>query len=300
MKNIFMMAAISIAVMSCNRHLAPSTTGYSNSEIKNENGNTILAGHCALDMLYRDPYNKWFDTTYNTYSVDSSLIPQLSALLKNKQIEIFLGSWCGDSKKQVPRMVKILQSSSFDTSQLRLIFVDNSTQSYKQSPQHEEEGKNIHHVPAIIVYEHKNEIGRIIETPVVSLEKDLASILAGKSYVSNYKAIAWWQQNVKHAKRLLPDETLHLCCITLRPLCKGMGEFNAYGYMLLAQHNYNEALNIFRLNTFLYPGDANTFDSLAEAYYATGNNNEARLNYEKVLSLKPGDENAEKMLHELK
>jgi Flp pilus assembly protein TadD len=82
----------------------------------------------------------------------------------------------------------------------------------------------------------------------------------------------------------------------IKPLCLRMGEFNAYGYVLLAQKNYTESLNVFRLNTFIYPDNAGTFDSLGEAYMATGDKEEAKKNYERVLQLKPGDENAKKML----
>jgi tetratricopeptide (TPR) repeat protein len=98
---------------------------------------------------------------------------------------------------------------------------------------------------------------------------------------------------------LLSDETLQSLVATLKPVCNGMREFNAYGYVLLAQHKYNEALNIFRLNTFLYPDKSGTFDSLGEAYYTIGKKEEAKKNYEQVLVLKPHDENAKKMLDKL-
>lgn len=299
MKNIFTMAAICIVALSCNRYAVPSSTPYSNAEIKNEQGNTILAGHCSLSILNKEPYYSWFDTNYNKYIFDTSVVNTLSSLLQNKEIEIFLGSWCGDSKREVPRMIKILNASSFDTSNLHLIFVDNSVKAYKQSPWHEEKGKNIHHVPTIIVYEHKKEIGRIIETPVISLEKDLLTIVQKQSYTPNYKAIAYWQQNISKRGHLLSDETLQSFVATLQPICNGMREFNAYGYVLLAQHKYNEALNVFRLNTFIYPDKSGTFDSLGEAYYTIGNKEEAKRNYKQVLALKPDDENAKKMLDKL-
>lgn len=276
MKNIFIMAAICFVALSCNRYAAPSITPYSNAEIKNEQGNTILAGHCSLSILNKEPYHQWFDTNYNKYIPDTSVVNTLSPLLQNKEIEIFLGSWCGDSKREVPRMIKVLQTSSFDTSNLRLIFVDNSTKAYKQSPWHEEKGKNIHRVPTIIVYEHNKEIGRIIETPVVSLEKDILTIVQKQSYTPNYKAIAYWQQNISRRAHLLSDETLQSFVATLKPICNGMREFNAYGYVLLAQHKYNEALNVFRLNTFLYPDKPGTFDSLGEAYFTIGNKEKQR------------------------
>jgi hypothetical protein len=66
------------------------------------------------------------------------------------------------------------------------------------------------------------------------------------------------------------------------------GEFNGYGYVLLAKKT-KEAINVFRLNTMIYPDNANVFDSLAEALGKLVIKKK-RLPYEKVLALKPGDE----------
>ena len=46
----------------------------------------------------------------------------------------------------------------------------------------EEVGKNIHRVPTFIFLHGNKEIGRIVESPVVSLEKDMIAILEKKSY----------------------------------------------------------------------------------------------------------------------
>lgn len=299
MKNIFMMAAVCFVAFSCNRAAMPSISPYTNNEIKNEQGKTILAGHCSVNILETNPYKEWFDHSFNSYVVDSSLVRQAEPYLKNKVIEIFLGSWCGDSKREVPHMIKILQAVNFDTANLKLIFVDNSTKTYKQSPQHEEQGKNIHHVPTFIIYENKKELGRIIENPVISLEKDLLAIVTKQAYIPGYRAIAYWQQHVSQRKKTFSDSALAALATTLKPLCQSMGEFNAYGYVLLAQKNYTEAINIFKLNTFIYPLNAGTFDSLGEAYLTVGNKSKAQKNYKKVLELKPGDENAIKMLKEI-
>ena len=107
-------------------------------------------------------------------------------MLKKKKIDIFMGSWCGDSKWEVPRMIKLLQAAGFDTTNLAIVCVSNEAGMYKKSPEGEEAGKNIQRVPTLIVYEKNKEIGRIIESPVVSLEKDLLRILKKDGYVPNY------------------------------------------------------------------------------------------------------------------
>jgi len=53
------------------------------------------------------------------------------------------------------------------------------------------------------------------------------------------------------------------------------------------------------LNTEAFPGEYNTWDSLAEAYLADGQRDLAIKYYRKVLELRPGDENATRMLRQL-
>lgn len=294
-----MMAAVCIVALSCNRFAMPSQTSFTNKEIKNEQGNTILAGHCPLSMMQQNPYKEWFDQSYNGYIVDTTITQQLSHLLNKITIEIFLGSWCGDSKREVPRMIRILQAASFDTSKLKLVFVDNSTSTYKQSPQHEEKGKNIFRVPTFIIYNGNKESGRIVESPVLSLEKDLLTILQHDPYTPNYSAVPYWEKLVKKRNTLLADDQLQVLAAEIKPFCNSMGTFNAYGYVMLAQKKFNEALNVLRLNTFLYPENPGTYDSLGEAYFITGDKANAKKNYEKALELKPGDEAIMKMLDQL-
>ena len=299
MNKIFMMAAACIVALSCNRTAMPSNTTYANAEIKNEKGNTILAGHCSLNIMQQNPYKEWFDKSYDAYTVDTATVQQLKPLLDKTTIEIFPGSWCGDSKREVPRMIKILQAASFDTSKLRIVFVDNSTAAYKQSPQHEEYNKNIHRVPTFIIYDGRKETGRIVEYPVASLEKDLLTILQQQPYMPHYKAIPYWQQHVQHSSKPLTDDQLQKLIAAIKPLCEGMRDFNAYGYVLLAQKKQTEALNVFRLNTMLFPGNAAAYASLGEAYFITGDKANAKLNYEKALQLKPGDTEIIKRLESL-
>jgi Flp pilus assembly protein TadD len=60
-----------------------------------------------------------------------------------------------------------------------------------------------------------------------------------------------------------------------------------------------EAIEVFRLNTVAFPGEYNTWDSLAEAYMNHGRKDLAIRYYRKVLELRPGDENATRMLRQL-
>ena len=75
------------------------------------------------------------------------------------------------------------------------------------------------------------------------------------------------------------------------------GELNRFGYDLLKAKKENEALEIFTLNTELYPKGYNTFDSLGECLLLVGKKNEGIKAYKKSLELNPKNENARKIIN---
>lgn len=166
--------------------ITPTVTPSPYTEVKDAYGNTQLLGKGDRYLLNKTPYRTWYQTGYETYTVDRSLVEEIAPLLKKKKMELFLGTWCGDSRREVPRMLKILDEAGVDSSRVQLIFVSNAPDMYKQSPQHEEAGKQIKRVPTLIIYEDGKEIGRIVEYPVQSLEKDLLTVLRKQPYTPNY------------------------------------------------------------------------------------------------------------------
>ena len=74
---------------------------------------------------------------------------------------------------------------------------------------------------------------------------------------------------------------------------------NSYGYRVLGEKKTKDAIAIFLLNTEAFPEEYNTWDSLAEAYLADGQRDLAIKYYRKVLELRPGDENATRMLRQI-
>lgn len=77
-------------------------------------------------------------------------------------------------------------------------------------------------------------------------------------------------------------------------------QLNNIGYRFLQNEMTDAAIEVFKLNTEMFPDVANTYDSLGEAYLNSGNKEEAKKNYTKVLQLDPENENAKKILSTLK
>jgi len=68
----------------------------------------------------------------------------------------------------------------------------------------------------------------------------------------------------------------------------------------LREDKIDMAIEIFKLNTRLFPNVANTYDSLGEAYMVKGNKQLAIQCYEKVLEIDPDNESAKSILKKLK
>lgn len=133
----------------------------------------ILVGNCNLKGLNKGEFGKILKIEYKNYKPDSAIIALLQSKLDNINFEIILGTWCGDSKDQVPRFIKILDLLNFKTENISFLCLDHFFKA-----EGFEKGKNdIRKVPTFIIYRNNIEIGRIVETPIQTLEKDLLDIL---------------------------------------------------------------------------------------------------------------------------
>lgn len=74
---------------------------------------------------------------------------------------------------------------------------------------------------------------------------------------------------------------------------------NQIGYDLLWEKQIDKAIEVFHANVDLYPEEANSYDSLAEAYYKKGDHKNAKKYYKKALEIDPGLSSAIEMLKEM-
>lgn len=80
---------------------------------------------------------------------------------------------------------------------------------------------------------------------------------------------------------------------------RGPFELNMLGYELLGDGEIDLAVAVFKLNVDRFPADPNAYDSLAEAYLANGDRDEAVRLYRKALEVDPAFENSRRMLERL-
>lgn len=134
----------------------------------------IIYGYCTRKGIESGQFNRWFEPEYESYTVNDSIILSVNTdLLLSCNIVVVLGTWCSDSQREIPRLFKILDFIKFPEENLKLICINR----LKDAEGTEIEDLDIQLVPTIIFYNGDTELGRIIESPEVSLESDIASIL---------------------------------------------------------------------------------------------------------------------------
>ena len=74
---------------------------------------------------------------------------------------------------------------------------------------------------------------------------------------------------------------------------------NLLGYRLIKTGNIKEAVEVFKLNTFLYPDSWNVYDNLGEAYTISGDSELGIKNYTRSIQINPDNTNGKRMLGKL-
>jgi thiol-disulfide isomerase/thioredoxin len=135
---------------------------------------TFLLGYFTRQMMTSPPHSEWFQKGYDNYKFNEDAVKKLTEIpIKGLTIKIVMGSWCPDSRREVPRFMKILDYLKFPAENIIFIGVNDS----KIAPVGEYSKLNIKRVPTFIFYKNNIEAGRIIENPATSLEQDMVDIL---------------------------------------------------------------------------------------------------------------------------
>lgn len=141
--------------------------------VDEKNGEPLILGYCPASEMNDSVFNNTWTTEYNNYQPDFETLDKLEGRLDHIIITIVFRSTCSDSREQLPRLFKIINELNYDLNSITLIGVNRE----KKGLSKEAEGLEIELVPTIIFYKDGNEIGRIVETPAESLEKDLLKFL---------------------------------------------------------------------------------------------------------------------------
>ncbi len=146
-----------------------------------------IVGEISLEDLKASDHNIWLERYYNAYQPEEDIIAQLAQALKEKefQIEVYFGSWCPDSRRELPRLIKLLDEAGWDTNQIQIVGVDQSKKIEGISKE-EENRIQLEMIPTFIFSTNEKEVNRFVEFAVETIEKDILLILQNKAYKNPY------------------------------------------------------------------------------------------------------------------
>ena len=109
------------------------------------------------------------------YLPDSAAVSQLKNINEDVNVLVMLGTWCSDSRREVPRFLKIMAEIQNDHIHYEMYGLDRS----KRDSLGFGEKNQIEFVPTFLIFNEDGEVDRITETPIVTIEQDLVEILSG-------------------------------------------------------------------------------------------------------------------------
>ncbi len=149
------------------------TQDYNSIVIDDKSEKPMLIGNCTREAFDDTSFSGWWIEEYNSYEVDIETAELLKDNWDNVEITLVMGTWCSDSRREVPRFYKILDEIKYPSEVVHLINVNREMVGLED----EVDGLDIHFVPTMIFYGRGKELGRIVEMPFESLEKDMLKIL---------------------------------------------------------------------------------------------------------------------------
>jgi hypothetical protein len=149
----------------------------SNAETKpGKNPVEALIGPVTREQIEADP--DWVHSE-DIAKPDEGVAKALAGVPPGAEVTVFLGTWCGDSRLQVPRLWKALDAAGGAVPfKVRYIGVDRD----KKKPAADITAADIHFVPTLIVTRDGHELGRIVEEPLHGVEGDLLALLTGEAH----------------------------------------------------------------------------------------------------------------------
>ena len=93
-----------------------------------------------------------------------------------------MGTWCEDSQREVPGFFKLIDALEANDQVQPIVGLNEDKVSHNGSA----EQAGVTNVPTFVFSKDGEEINRIVEFPIISLEQDILDILQDKGYKHAY------------------------------------------------------------------------------------------------------------------
>ncbi|MCA9727903.1 MAG: thioredoxin family protein [Candidatus Eisenbacteria bacterium] len=110
------------------------------------------------------------------YTPDAAAVAALSKVATETQIEVFFGSWCSHCKHWVPPLIRVVEDASNPHFHISVHAMSED----QSQPADSIRKYDVSKTPTIVVVQNGQELGRIEEEPLISMEADLVRMLKAK------------------------------------------------------------------------------------------------------------------------
>jgi thiol-disulfide isomerase/thioredoxin len=184
MKKIILLVSLCVLNFNCKKSNAQK---YSNKPMEvqteiGEEGETVILGYMNRANLNTEEFRAWFQSEYNRLNIPDGWAEEHAPLAKNLEFKLFLGTWCGDTQRELGGMFKILDAIGVNENQIEMYAISEA----KDSPIGYEKQYDILNIPTLIFFENGVEQNRIVEFPVESMIEDFSKILKKEPYKDAY------------------------------------------------------------------------------------------------------------------
>lgn len=142
----------------------------------------MIVGNFTKEDLQKEPYASWFNSGFESFNPADEAMQTINNNISDYEVVVFMGTWCPDSRREVPKLLKILDKANYDLSKLTMVGVDRS----KTTPEKLEAEYDIRRVPTIIFLKDGKEVNRFVEYAKESIEADIAKIVSEEEYSHAY------------------------------------------------------------------------------------------------------------------
>ncbi len=144
------------------------------SKLIEKDGRRLLYGALTSEQLFFD-FPSW-KAGFDAYKPDSSAVEKLKPLVAQPGVSVlvFLGTWCGDSRREVPAFLKVSGAAGLKPSAIALYGVDVA----KKMEGGLIEQYQIKRVPTFVFLKDGKEAGRITEYVKTNMENDMLGALS--------------------------------------------------------------------------------------------------------------------------
>jgi thiol-disulfide isomerase/thioredoxin len=136
----------------------------------------VLTGQVAREEL-EAALPEWMSAMVSA-EIDPAAAAALAEVEPGAEVLVVLGTWCSDSRREVPRLWRALDEvGGLVPFEIEYLAVDRT----KEEPAELLAGLDLRYVPTFIVRRDGEEVGRVVESSPNGIERDLLALLTGEA-----------------------------------------------------------------------------------------------------------------------